>query len=113
MKAILKYKNHKIEIKNIKECQGINKFIGLMFKPKNTEALLFEFSKPISIKIHSLFCKPFLAIWLDENNKIIEVKIIDKIGTYKPKKQFSKILEVPLNKNYNKVIQFFLGKEKV
>jgi len=47
MKAVLKYKNHKIEIKNIKKCQGINKFIGLMFKPKNTEALLFEFSKPI------------------------------------------------------------------
>ena len=113
MKAILKYKDHRIEIQNIKKCRGIKRFTGLMFKGKNTNALLFEFSSPTSAEIHSLFCKPFLAIWLDEKNNIIEVKMINKIGVYKPKKQFSKLLEVPLNKNYISVIEILLGKQKV
>lgn len=108
MKAILKLGKEKIEIQNIRKCHGIKKVTGLMFKNRNTNALLFEFLAPTFTEIHSLFCNPFLAIWLDEKNNIIEIKMIDKIGIYKPKEQFSKLLEVPLNKNYISVIEFFL-----
>jgi len=113
MKAVFNYKNKRIEIENIKRCKGINQGIGLMFKKRNVNALLFEFKTPSCEAIHSLFCNPFLAIWLDENNKIVDTKFIDKLGVYKPKKNFSKLLEVPLNKNYNSIIQFFLDFESL
>jgi hypothetical protein len=115
MKAKIKLKDKEIEIENIKKIDGLKLFFhtGLMFKSKNTGALLFEFSSPTNTKIHSFFCNPFLAIWLDEKNKIIETKFITKVGTFSPKTEFSKILELPLNKNYISVIKILMNKEKV
>ena len=114
MKAILKLKNKKIEILGIKKCQGINQVIGLMFKQKGTNALLFEFKKPTNQAIHSFFCPCFLAIWLDEKNNVLEYRLIaSKKTNIKPKKQFSKLLELPLNKNYNNIIQILLANKKV
>jgi len=52
------------------------KFSGLMFR-KNSLPLLLVFNKTKTLSIHSLFCKPFTAIWLDEKmhaTKITEVK---------------------------------------
>ena len=52
------------------------KFMGLMFK-KNSPPLLFVFNKNKKLSIHSFFCKPFRAIWLDEkmqSTKVIDVK---------------------------------------
>jgi uncharacterized membrane protein (UPF0127 family) len=54
----------------------IKKFTGLMFK-KNSPPLFFVFKKNKTLSIHSLFCKPFQAIWLDEkfhSTKVIDVK---------------------------------------
>jgi hypothetical protein len=110
---IIKHNHRKLIIKDVRKCKGINQFIGLMFKPKDTNALLFEFSSSTNMKIHSLFCKPFLAIWLDSDDKVIETKIIDKIGIFSPKKGFFKLLELPLNKNYIPVIKILSYKEKV
>jgi uncharacterized membrane protein (UPF0127 family) len=45
-----------------------------MFK-KSSPPLLFVFGKEQNLSIHSLFCKPFTAIWLDQNKKI--TKIVD------------------------------------
>jgi len=50
---------------------------GLMFKYKS-KPLLFKFNKNQPIKIHSLFCKPFKAIWLDNNKQVIKEEVIDK-----------------------------------
>jgi len=46
---------------------------GLMFK-SNSKPLLFTFDK--QAKIHSLFCKPFKAIWLDKNRHLIKEEVI-------------------------------------
>ena len=61
----------------VKVCDTIlKKFLGLMFK-KNSPPLLFIFKKTKVFSIHSLFCKPFKAIWLDDKmhaTKVIYVK---------------------------------------
>ena len=41
---------------------------GLMFK-KNSKPLLFVFKNYKKRAIHSFFCKPFIAIWFNNNNK--------------------------------------------
>ena len=67
-------KNKKIKVKICDTFLG--KFLGLMFK-KNSQPLLFVFDKTKTLSIHSLFCKPFTAIWLDEKmhaTKILDVK---------------------------------------
>ncbi|MEM3405753.1 MAG: hypothetical protein QW117_02130 [Candidatus Pacearchaeota archaeon] len=97
---IIKNRKNKIVILNVEKYSGIKKFIGLMFKKSPKKALLFEFSSPVNRKIHSFFCKPFLAVWLNINNEIVEVKLINKLGIYSPKKNFCKLLEIPLTKKY-------------
>ena len=108
MLAKLKLGNKLVEIPDIEPASGIKRFTGLMFKPKETNALLFSFDKPTKTPIHSLFCKDFLAIWLDENNKIIEYKMINSVKlSIKPTKDFVKLLEIPLNDKYCSIIKIF------
>ncbi len=61
----------------IKKCDTLlKKFLGLMFH-KNSPPLLFVFDREKNLQIHSFFCKPFKAIWLDEKmraTKIVDVK---------------------------------------
>jgi len=61
----------------VKLCNTIlKKFLGLMFR-RQSPPLLFIFNKNKTIAIHSFFCKPFKAIWLDKKmqaTKIINVK---------------------------------------
>jgi len=105
MKAKLKFKGNIIEIE-LKKVSGIGKFIGLMFKNKEkAEALLFENINNKSI--HSLFCHPFLAIWLNDG-KITEYKLITKWNfSIKPEKNFNKLIEIPINEKYDEVIKLF------
>jgi len=62
---------------NVKICNNFfSKMAGLMFK-RNSLPLLFVFGKERKLSIHSIFCKPFVAIWLDGKmraTKVIEVK---------------------------------------
>jgi len=51
----------------------LQKTSGLMFK-KNSPPLLFIFNKEKTLTIHSFFCKPFTAIWLDKNKKATKIK---------------------------------------
>ena len=53
------------------------KFSGLMFR-KNSPPLLFIFNKEKILRIHSFFCKPFRAIWLDKNMNSTKVQDIIK-----------------------------------
>jgi len=113
MKVKLNYKRKKIEFE-VDRAEGIKKFTGLMLKKPNTNALLFEFENETRQAIHSFFCPDFLALWLDKNNKIIEYKLIlgNKLSV-RPKKKFTKLLEIPLNKKYSTLVNFFItSKEK-
>jgi len=102
-KITFKYGNIKLKL-NAKVCSSLQKISGLMFKKKeNAEALLFEFSKPTRMAIHSYFVFfPFIAVWFNKN-KIVEIKKVKPFTFHvKPKKQFTQLLEIPINKKYSK-----------
>ncbi len=86
-----------LDIKQFKEARGPNRVFGFMFK-KNPEPLFFKMKKPSLAPIHSFFVKrPFLAIWLDEEDKIIEFKIINpRQNNIRPSKPFKTLLEISL-----------------
>ncbi len=64
-------KGKKIKIK-VEVCDTIwKKFKGLMFR-KNAPPLLFIFNKNQTISIHSFFCIPFKAIWLNDRKQIVK-----------------------------------------
>lgn len=103
IEIILKQKFNSIKIKNVKKLSEFQKGIGLMFHRKEKcPAMLFEFSHPTTMKIHSLFVFfKFAAVWLDNKNNVVDLKIVKpfrlSIGSKKP---FYKLLEIPLNKEY-------------
>ena len=73
---IIKFKKQKINIP-LKKASLFGKFSGLMFKSKNAENILFEFRKKTRITIHSFFVFfPFLIIWLDDDNFVVEKRIV-------------------------------------
>jgi uncharacterized membrane protein (UPF0127 family) len=93
-------------IKNLKTCNEFEKFSGLMFSSrKNARALLFNFRKPTNLAIHSFFVfYPFLAVWLDNKNKVVKMSIVKPFTPFvKPKKSFLKLIEIPLNEKYEKI----------
>jgi len=106
-KIKLIFKKRKFEIV-LKVCNEFEKFSGLMFKKrKKSQALLFEFKKPTKMKIHSLFVFfPFVAVWLDDKNKIIDLKIVKSFNfSVSPDKSFCKLIEIPINKKYKKIVE--------
>jgi uncharacterized membrane protein (UPF0127 family) len=105
----------KIKI-NLKTCNHFEKFSGLMFaRREKAKALLFDFKKPVRTPIHSYFVFfPFVAIWLDKENKLVKMKIIKPFTLIIcPKKFFYKLVEIPINKNYEKIIKIVVGKRKI
>jgi uncharacterized membrane protein (UPF0127 family) len=88
--------NSKEQKINVKVCRSIwSKLSGLMFR-KNSPPLLFVFKNERQLNIHSFFCKPFRAIWLDKKGKA--TKSVD-IFNWKPNiSGYGKyLLEIPLN----------------
>ncbi len=58
----------------VKVCKTIwSKTRGLMFK-KSSPALLFLFNKEKTLTIHSFFCRPFRAIWLDSKKNVTKIE---------------------------------------
>jgi len=111
----IKSGSRKIEIPDskIKKASFFGKFRGLMFRrrQKSPIILLFDENKSIREPIHSLFVFfPFLALWLDENNNILEKKIVHpwKISVF-PSGKFKKLLEIPINSNSEETIKKILG----
>jgi len=105
----------KFEI-DLKICKSFERFSGLMFTKKNkAKALLFDFKKPVRIAIHSYFVFfPFIALWIDDKNKIMEFKIIKPFTLIvQSKKSFYKIIEIPINKKYEKIIKILVDKRKI
>ncbi len=84
------------------------RMVGLMFRPRESaEILLFEFRKPAKTPIHSLFVFfPFVAVWLDEKNKVIDVKRVRPFTfSVLPRRSFSKLIEIPVSKKYSGIVK--------
>ena len=111
---IINFKNKKVNIP-VKKVSELGKIIGLMFKKKTTDNLLFEFNKKTSLRIHSYFVFfDFLAIWLDKGNRVLEWKIVKSFTpSIKPKKSFFKLIEIPFNKKNEEIVKSFVGKRKI
>ena len=106
----INFNNKNIKISDIKECKGFNKIIGLMFsRGEKANALIFNFHKKTKMPIHSFFVFfPFLAVWLDNKNKVMEIKKVkpftSKISSRDP---YFKLLEIPINNKYKKTLKLF------
>ncbi|MDP1695660.1 MAG: hypothetical protein Q8L29_01965 [archaeon] len=108
MKVFLGGKNIDIPVRKV-SFLGMTR--GLMFRFRDTRNLFFD---NFNGAIHSWFVFfPFLAIWLDKNNKVVEYEIIKSWRSYiKPKKKFAKLVEIPLNSKNKKIIDFFIRRLK-
>ncbi len=107
----INFNNKTIEVYNVKKCNWFEKIIGLMFsRREKANALVFGFHKSTKMAIHSFFVFfPFIAIWMDDKNKVIEIK---KIKPFTPKESstnpYHKLLEIPINKKYKKIVSSFV-----
>jgi len=73
LKEITYFADEKKKKIKVKVCNTIlSKMLGLMFR-KNSSPLLFVFDRNRSLSIHSLFCKPFTAVWLDEKMRVTKI----------------------------------------
>ena len=108
-KIIIHYKKRRIKI-IAEECNFLIKFAGLMFsRREKAKILLFRFGNKRKIMIHS-FCVfyPFVAVWLDEKNRIVDLKIVKPfILCVSHKNKADKLIEIPLNRKNKKLAKFF------
>jgi uncharacterized membrane protein (UPF0127 family) len=108
---LINYKGKKIKVR-VKNCNFLKKGIGLMFsKKEKAEILLFDFNIKQKISIHSFFVfYEFLAIWLDEKNKVIDLKKVKPFRfCVSPKKECFKLIEIPINQRNKKIISKFFN----
>jgi len=105
MEMILDFKGKKIRVEEVIRCSGLKKASGLMFRGRNTNALLFDFGKETNLAIHSLFCPKFLAVWLN-GDRIVDTQLVkgNRLSV-KSKKVFTKLLEIPIGERYHKVLK--------
>ena len=114
-KIRLSYKGKQFNL-NLRNCNTLERFIGLMFTSREkAKALLFEFGKPTNLSIHSYFVFfPFVAIWLDTDGKAIDLKLVKPFSfPVCPKKSFKKLIEIPLNKKYKPITKFLVNTRKI
>jgi len=108
-KLTIKYKKKRIKL-IAEDCNLWKKFIGLMFCfREEAEILLFSFKRKQKIKIHSFFVFfPFIAVWIDNKNNILDMKIVKPFTPliYSKKSSYS-IVEIPLNKKFEKITNLF------
>lgn len=110
----LKYKNKNFKIE-VHVCTWFEKFLGLMFsRREKARALLFDFGKPVKTPIHSWFVFfPFVAIWLDDKQKKIDLKVVRPFTfCVKPKEPFKCLVEIPINQKYWVFTRLFVANAK-
>ena len=111
----IKIGSKKIDIPEVKKVSKLGKGFGLMFRRREkSPALLFEFNKLVDFHLTSLFVFfPFVAIWLDKNNKVLEKKIIKpwKLTVFSSVKSYYKILEIPMNNFYLSKVKILVGQK--
>ena len=107
----LNFEGKKFEI-DVKICNWFGMFRGLMFRSReNSPALLFDFKRRTKMRVHSLFVFfPFVAIWLDAKNKIIDLRMVKSFNfSVSPGKSFCRFIEIPINKRYEKFVELLVG----
>lgn len=111
---LIKYFKKKIKI-DAQKVSSIGKFTGLMFKKSKTENLLFEFKNSQRAAIHSYFVFfPFVAVWLDTKNRIVETTIVKPFTSFvKPKNPVRKLIEIPINNRNKETLELIVGKGKI
>ena len=109
----LNFRGKKIKI-SANRVSPIGKFLGLMFKSSKTPNLLFELSKLETKAIHSIFVFfPFLAIWLDNKNNVVDFKYVKPFTPIvNPKKAPSKLIELPANQANSSVLDLFIRRQR-
>jgi len=81
IKKITYFIEGKRKVIEVKLCDTIlKKLFGLMFR-RNSPPLLFIFNKEKKLSIHSIFCKPFTAVWLDDKMRATRVLEVDNWKT--------------------------------
>lgn len=100
---------------NGKKVSFFGKIFGLMFKTCDTENLIFDFNRKTRIRIHSFFVFfDFLAVWVDENNKVVDFRIVKPFtASIKSRKPYFRLIEIPINERNKKIIRFFVGEGKI
>jgi len=113
-KIVVNFSGKKIKI-DVKKINMFSMGLGLTFRTKNTKNILFEFYKDVRISITSIFVFfPFLVIWLDANNKVIDYELVRPfVPAIKPRKKFRKFVELPANSVNKEVISLFVDKRKI
>ncbi len=113
-KFSFKLRSRKISVKTL-ECSFIRKGFGLMFRTVNTGNLLFSFKKDVKHALTAWFVFfPFIAIWLDKNNKVLETRIVKPFtSTILPQKPFRKVLEMPLTRENLALFDFPVGERNI
>jgi uncharacterized membrane protein (UPF0127 family) len=109
MKVIIRYKRKKISV-NARKCNILGKTIGLMFsRREKAKILLFKFKKKQKIKIHSMFVfYKFIAVWLDEKNNVVDLKIVKPfLPCISHKKTALSLVEIPINNHYSRIANSF------
>lgn len=115
MRARLSYGKHKFDL-DLEVVSGLKRAFGLMFTSrKKAKPLLFNFKKQTNMAIHSLFVFfPFLAIWLDEDNRIIEFRKVNPFTfSVSPSRPYNKLIEVPLNGQHPGILGILVDYRKI
>jgi len=102
------FKGKKIKLLVV-ECNLFGKFIGLMFsRREKAQNLLFNCRTKQKLAIHSFFVfYSFIAVWLDEKNNVVDLKIVKPFTPCVfPSRNSLKLVEIPINKNNKNIISF-------
>jgi len=108
---IIHYKKKKIKVV-AEDCNWIRKFIGLMFsRREKAKILLFRFDRKGKIAIHSFFVfYSFVAVWLDEKNKVVDLRVVKSFVPYvSHKNKADKLIEVPISKKYDDILTLLIS----
>jgi len=94
---------------NVKKVSALGMLSGLMFRTKKVRNLLFDFGSEGKWTIHSFFVFfSFLAVWLDEKNRVLDYKIVKPFCfSVVPKQKFVKLVEIPVTDGNKMLISNF------
>ena len=111
MKINIYYKNRKLDV-NVCRTGFFRRGIGLMFRTRETGNLLFDFPSEGRAAITSWFVFfPFLAVWLDANNRVVETRVVRPFKlSVVPEKPFKTLVEMPINAKNKPLVRFLVGK---
>jgi uncharacterized membrane protein (UPF0127 family) len=88
--------------------------LGFMFRPRETENLVFDFGKPVRVGFTG-FCVffKFLILFLDSENKIVDFKVVKPFElSVNSKRNFVKAVEIPWNGRNGAIIESLVDKQR-